>query len=282
MSQSNNCLAAQENIFSECCFEQCELCGGGDAINWAATTMFAGKVQSCTDVHLSLVSQSIEASHPTCKAAAELSNDCCFKVPQRQCNLCKDDNGVTYNTRWNKETEVNGLKMTCGDFNSLLATKEEESATCSSAKLEIFDDCCFAGSDQLVAIADEASQTSDAPCSLCTEGQAFVDADVIFNGKPSTCKEVHSFLTESFKDGSATCSSAQNSLKDACCVEKGSTAATADLESDFTAASPTGQTIQPPTVFEGWTIKGLNGSETLSFKTFFWTTAMSIGLLFLM
>ncbi len=279
MSQSNNCLAAKENIFSDCCFEQCELCGRmGDVINWAATTMFDGKIQSCTDVHWSLVSESVEATHPKCKAASQLSNDCCFKVPQRQCNLCKDDNGVTYNTRWNKETEVNGLKMTCGDFNSLLATKEEDSTTCSSAKLEIFDDCCFAGSDQLVAIASEASQTSDASCSLCKEEQVIVDADVIFNGKPSTCTEVHSFLAESFKDGSATCSSAQNSLTKACCLEKESTAATADLESDFMAASPTGKTIQPPTVFEGWTIKGLNGCEALSISTFFWTTALSIGL----
>ena len=284
-SQSNNCLAAKENIFSDCCFEQCELCGTGDTINWAATTMFAGKVQSCTDVYWSLVSDSIEATHPTCKAASELSNDCCFKLPQRQCNLCKDDNGVTYNTRWNKETTVNGLKKTCGEFNSLLATQEEDSTTCSLAKLEIFDDCCFAGSEQLVAIANEASHTSDADCSLCQEDLVVgIDADVIFNGKPSTCREVHSFLTQSFKDGSATCSSAQNSLSKACCFKKGSTnVTTADLESDFTTsdAAPTGQKAQPPNVFEGWTVKDLNGCEAISRNAFLrkcFTAAFSIGL----
>ena len=293
MSQSNNCLAAKENIFSDCCFEQCELCQSGDAINWAATTMFGGKAQSCTDVYWSLMSESIEATHPTCKAASQLSSDCCFKVPERQCNLCKDDNGVTYNTRWNKETEVNGLIRTCGDFNTLLATKEEDSSTCSTTKLEIFDDCCFAGSDQLVAIANEASQTSDAPCSLCQEEQMGIDAEVVFNGNPSSCKEVESFLTETLKDGSTTCSSAQNSLSKACCIEKGTTSmeqgntstvtTTTDLESDVTEASPTGKVIQPPTTFDfqGWSTIGLNGSNARSAIS--WNglvTAFSIGLFF--
>jgi len=283
-SQSNNCLAAKENIFSDCCFEQCELCGTGDTINWAATTMFAGKVQSCTDVYWSLVSESIEATHPTCKAASELSNDCCFKVPQRQCNLCKDENGVTYNTRWNKETTVNGITKTCGDFNTLLSTQEEDSTTCSVAKLAIFSDCCFAGSDELVALSNEASQTSDAACSLCQEEQVVIDVDVMFNGKPSTCNKVHTFLTQSFKDGSATCSSAQTSLSSACCLEKGENT-TADLGSDFTAtgfASPTGQAIQPPDSFEGWTVQNWNGCEAILSKTFFWkgfATAVSLGLL---
>ena len=147
MSQGNACLAAQENLLSDCCFQQCEMCEKGGSINWAATTTYNGKSQSCTDVYWSLVTDSVKAGTQTCNNLNQVSSDCCYQIPSQQCSLCKDDNGVTYNTRWNKEVTVNGITRTCGDFNTLLATQEHESQTCSLAKDEIFEDCCFAGSD---------------------------------------------------------------------------------------------------------------------------------------
>ena len=167
MSQDNVCIAAQENIFNNCCFKQCEMCSeAGSTINWAANTVFKGQAMSCTDVYWSLMSDAIEVGHPTCSAIGQVSGDCCYQIPQSQCTLCKDDNGVTYNTRWNKDVTVNGVTKTCGDFNTLLSTQEDDSQTCSLAKDEIFSECCFAGSDTLVAIANDAE--SDAMCQVRT------------------------------------------------------------------------------------------------------------------
>jgi len=177
MSQSNTCLAAKENIFNDCCFEQCEMCpGAGDSINWAATTTYNGVTQSCTDVYWMLANDKIETTNPVCNGVRQLASDCCFKMPTNQCTLCRDDNGVTYNTRWIEEVTVGGVTKTCGDFNTLLSTQEADSQTCTSAREEIFDACCFAGSEQLVA-----TSTSD-NIPVATDG---VSSDAI---DPNACQ----------------------------------------------------------------------------------------------
>lgn len=272
MSQSNACLAAQENIFSDCCFQQCELCETGATVNWAANTNFNGQDQSCTDVYWLLVSESVEASTQTCNNMAQVSSDCCYKVPSQQCTLCKDENGAHYNTRWNTEVAVNGMTKTCGDFNTLLATQESDSQTCSMAKDAIFKDCCFAGSDELVAIANLASTESDAPCSLCQQGQVGISGEVVFNNNPTTCEEVYNFLIDSFKESDTMCKSGQVKLAEDCCREQGQlskdekpafggsdtttlAAEETDGEGSVTAEKeePVGEKVTPPLEFDTWT-----------------------------
>jgi len=278
MSQGNACLAAQENIFDTCCFQQCELCQLGASINWAAMSVFDGQSQSCTDIYWLLVSESVEAGSETCRGLSQLSNDCCYQIPTQQCTLCKDSNGVTYNTRWNTDVTVNEITKTCGDFNTLLATQEDDSETCSMAKDEIFDDCCFAGSDTLVAIANQATAESDAPdaqCSLCPLGQIGIVADIMFNNSPTTCEQVYNFLIDSYQESSTTCKSAQVKLSEDCCREKGklssseqpafgrdavtaSDAKSPSGEGSVTAEKtapekPPGERVVPPMEFETWT-----------------------------
>jgi len=178
---------------------------------------------------------------------------------------------VTYNTRWNTEVTVNGITKTCGDFNSLLATQEDDSPTCSMAKDEIFSDCCFAGSDTLVAIANQVSTETDAPCSLCQPGQAGISAEVVFNNSPTTCEEVYNFLIDGFTESSTTCKSAQVKLSEDCCkdldklspleepafgVGTASDTATTDTESiegeGSVTAEPNGKEITPPMEFDSW------------------------------
>jgi hypothetical protein len=266
MSQSNVCLAAQENIFSDCCFQQCEICDAGSSINWAATTNFNKQSQSCTDVYWLLVSESVEAGTEACSGLSQVSKDCCYKVPSQQCTLCKDDNGATYNTRWNTEVTVNGMTKTCGDFNTLLATQESESQTCSMAKEAIFNDCCFAGSDALVAVADQLSAETDASCRLCKPGQIGIDAEIVFNNNPTTCEEVYIFLIDGFQESSTTCKSAQVKLSVNCCQDQdnlspsekpafGSNSTGIDGEGSITAEGPVGEKIIPPLEFEAWTRK---------------------------
>jgi len=281
MSQGNACLAAQENIFNDCCFQQCEMCETGASINWAAATTFNGQSQSCTDVYWSLVSESVEVGTQACSGLSQVSNDCCYQIPTQQCTLCKDENAVTYNTRWNKEVTVNGITKTCGDFNTLLATQENESQTCSMAKDEIFSHCCFAGSDTLVAVANQVSTESDAPCSLCQPTQIGINADIVFNNNPTTCEEVYNFLIDSFQESSTTCKSAQVKLSEDCCREQDklspseqpafgggpttvSDGESPDREGSVTAEKPApekpaGKEVTPPMEFNSWT--RLNGSK---------------------
>lgn len=280
-STSSTSNANFTSIF-QCCFQQCEICEGGATINWAATTTFNEQSTTCTDVYWSLVGESVEADTQTCRGLSQVSKDCCYQVPSAQCTLCKDENGVTYNTRWNKDVTVNGVTKTCGDFNTLLATQEDESQTCSMAKDTIFSDCCFAGSDTLVAIANQVSTESDAPCSLCQPGQIGINADVIYNNKPATCEEVYNLLIDSHMESSTTCKSAQVKLSEDCCREQdmlapseepafgaGSLTAKAtddkpatDGEGSVTAEKekPSGKEITPPMEFDSWSRRP-NGSR---------------------
>ena len=293
MSQGNACLAAQENIFSDCCFQQCELCQAGATVNWAATTSFNGMDQSCTDIYWLLISESIEAGTQECSSMSQVSNDCCYEVPSQQCTLCKDDNGANYNTRWNKEVTVNGMTKTCGDFNSLLATQENDSQTCSMAKDAIFNDCCFAGSDTLVAIANQVSTESDAPCNLCQPGQVGIKGDVIFNNNPTTCEEVYNFLIDSFTESETTCKSAQVKLSEDCCREQDllspsdkpafggdgtSVDGTSDGQGSVTAEKPSGEKVTPPMEFDSWTRWGGAGCTRLATLSSFIIGALSFGL----
>ena len=293
MSQGNACLAAQENIFSDCCFQQCELCEAGATVNWAAITSFNGMDQSCTDISWLLISESIEAGTQECSSMSQVSNDCCYEVPSQQCTLCKDDNGANYNTRWNKEVTVNGMTKTCGDFNSLLATQENDSQTCSMAKDAIFNDCCFAGSDTLVAIANQVSTESDAPCNLCQPGQVGINGDVIFNNNPTTCEEVYNFLIDSFTESETTCKSAQVKLSEDCCREQDllspsdkpafggdgtSVDGTSDGQGSVTAEKPSGEKVTPPMEFDNWTRWGGAGCTRQATLSSFIIGALSFGL----
>eukprot|EP00956_Cyclotella_meneghiniana_P045342 scaffold363749_cov156-Cyclotella_meneghiniana.AAC.1 len=75
-----------------------------------------------------------------------------------------------------EEVKVGGVTRTCGDFNTLLSTQEADSLTCTKAREEIFDACCFAGSDKLVAESPTNTVSTDADgeeafdpnaCQLC-------------------------------------------------------------------------------------------------------------------
>jgi hypothetical protein len=176
------------------------------------------------------------------------------------------------------EVTVNGTAKTCGDFNTLLATQESESDTCTLAKEAIFNDCCFSGSDALVAVANELSAESDALCSLCKPGQIGIDAEVVFNNYLTMCEEVYNFLIGGFQEISTTCKSAQVKLSIDCCRDQGSlspskkpafgiSANTTGIDGkvSITAEGPEGEKIVPPLEFETWTRKpsGANGNASL-------------------
>lgn len=277
MGQSNTCLVAQAELFDSCCFKQCEMCDSGESVNWAASSDFNGSFQSCTDIYWLLVSESVESNSNTCSAAQDAaSNACCYERPTEQCSLCRDESGTTYNTRWNLDVTVDGLTRTCGDFNTLLSTQEKGSPTCSMAKDEIFNQCCFAGSDALLASALEATSQTDSACNLCEAGQIGINAPVNFNDSETSCAEVYNFLVTAYKDGSSTCSATKADLSSSCCrdtLAPGESAAfgtfgdidipegkAADVPAEYSAPR-----ITPPKIDLDWNVeRGSMGSAKSS------------------
>jgi len=296
MSQSNNCLAAQENIFDTCCFQQCELCDPGHSINWASSTTFNGMTQTCTDVYWMLISESVESKNPVCNSVRDVASDCCYKIPSQQCTLCRDENGVTYNTRWNTEVTVNGVSKTCGDFNTLLSTQEGDSTTCSTAKEQIFDACCFAGSDAIVTAANQAVTSSDAlssgeKCNLCQPGQVGINADITFNGNPTKCIDVYNFLVSEVPGESPICDKSVEDHAASCCREPGAlkegeaaafgTFDTLTGKEEETESVPDGPKITPPVDFQGWTTVRSGSTSTRQRSVFIITALVSVGIFFI-
>ena len=187
--------------------------------NLAASTTFNGVSQSCTNMYWMLIGQSVESTDQLCNTVQQSAGNCCYQMPTHQCTLCYGDNGISDNTRRNKEVTVNGMTKTCGVFNTLLSTQESNSLTCSMAKDEIFNECCFC--THVAASALVASSDTGIPCNVCKPGQSRINADIVFNGNNDKCADVYTFLVDEFKEGSDTFVSAQTSLSDKCCQDPG-------------------------------------------------------------
>mgnify|MGYP000913055947 CR=1 FL=1 len=129
----------------------------------------------------------------------------------------------------------------------------------------------LAGSDTLVAVANQLSTDSDAPCSLCKPVQISINAEVVFNNNPTTCEEVRDFLIDGFQESSTTCKSAQVKLSLDCCRDQDDLSSSSanttgiDGEGSITAEGPSGEKIVPPLEFETWTRKpsGANSNARL-------------------
>lgn len=58
---------------------------------------------------------------------------------------------------------------------------------------------------------------SSLPCNLCKPGQIGIDAEIIFNEKQTRCAEAYDHMVVNYKEGSSTCSAAQDALSSTCC-----------------------------------------------------------------
>jgi len=144
------------------------------------------------------------------------------------------------------------------------------------AKDEIFNQCCFAGSDALLASALEATSQTDSACNLCEAGQIGINAPVNFNDSETSCAEVYNFLVTAYKDGSSTCSATKADLSSSCCrdtLAPGESAAfgtfgdidipegkAADVPAEYSAPR-----ITPPKIDLDWNVeRGSMGSAKSS------------------
>ena len=92
----------------------------------------------------------------------------------------------------------------CGVFNTLLSTQESDSLTCSMAKDEIFNDCCFAGSDMLLLLLMQPYLKPIFPAMTVTQGRLELMQSA-FNDNHDEYADIYKFLVDAFKKGSDTC-----------------------------------------------------------------------------
>ena len=136
-----------------------------------------------------------------------------------------------------------------------------------------------------LAIANQASTESDAPCNLCQPGQVGISGNIVFNNSPTTCEEVYNFLIDSFKESETTCKSAQVKLAEDCCreqdklspsdkpafgVEDNEATAIDESGQGSITAEKTGEKVTPPLEFDSWTrFSGARRSSTSSSLMYF-------------
>jgi len=87
-------------------------------------------------------------------------------------------------------------------------------------------------------VAPTLSPTEDFGCNLCEPGQAGVDAELMFNGEPSTCMEVYNWFLTTYHQGSGPCQEGQTQLNELCCRD-------VDGEAQDVSATENEQSIAP-------------------------------------
>jgi len=144
LSQSDVCMTAKNDLFSNCCFKPCTLCKDAEhSINWNLPLTYEGLASTCLDVYLNLRSERLQEGDDRCQSIQfTVSDECCHKLPTNQCSLCQTSDGTYLNTNWNAEVNYLGEKVTCGDVNAKLSSEELDGILCLSARDDLWNQCC--------------------------------------------------------------------------------------------------------------------------------------------
>jgi len=141
---SEMCDATQSLLFKGCCYEKCSLCGGEESLNVDATVKHNGQVLSCDEMSSMFTLSVTEEGSEQCDAMqTAYASTCCYKPPERPCNLCK--RGTTsyeVNTRAFVKTHSSSSSFCVDVLNELALREEEGSDTCMHSKTAYFSKCC--------------------------------------------------------------------------------------------------------------------------------------------
>ncbi|KAK1748815.1 chitinase [Skeletonema marinoi] len=141
---SEMCDATQSLLFKGCCYDKCSLCGGEESLNVDATVKHNGQVLSCDEMSSMFTLSVTEEGSEQCDAMqTAYASTCCYKPPERPCNLCK--RGTTsyeVNTRAFVKTHSSSSSFCVDVLNELALREEEGSDTCMHSKTAYFSKCC--------------------------------------------------------------------------------------------------------------------------------------------
>ena len=178
----------------------CTVCGGSKTEN-ALTIQHNGATTTCGDLNWMLSMESVQRESDECSAMQDThAATCCFD----ECHVCQKADGGFLDIKTDLVVQKGGYSATCGEVNDiLLASTEDDEDTCSDARDELVEECCYE------------------QCTLCghhPDATTEWYATVKFGGLTTTCLGLDYMLrNEQLGVGSDKCLSVRKDFVDECC-----------------------------------------------------------------
>mmetsp|Transcript_35778 Transcript_35778/g.66299 ORF Transcript_35778/g.66299 Transcript_35778/m.66299 type:complete len:802 (+) Transcript_35778:1510-3915(+) len=153
---SDMCIATQTALFDGCCYEKCSLCGD-KSLRFDATVKYNNQILSCDELGAMFTMGSVREDDDQCHAMqGAYSSSCCFKPPEKKCNLCSRGFSL-HEVNKHSFVKTRSSSIHCVNFVNGLAEREEEgSDICVDSKSDHFATCCIDSSVSTVEATDGA------------------------------------------------------------------------------------------------------------------------------
>lgn len=156
------CTDAQLQFGSECCYQQCTLCGDNPNMSteWYATVTYNGLATTCLGLDYMLRVEKISDGTDRCSELQRLYTDrCCYSAfAANSCQLCRVDDKL-YEIFPSKTVTVeqspspqrtyarqqSTATTTCSAINDSLTSFDSSDRRCTEGKQEFFGECCDFG-----------------------------------------------------------------------------------------------------------------------------------------
>jgi len=140
---SDVCTTSQAAFSSECCRQECSLCGVKQ-LKWEEVVKYNGQIVSCSDLHSIINMATIWEDSVMCGGMRDVYSDlCCYDAPETPCKLC----GAGKSLNLHAFAKSGSSTLLCSDISTKLAQRVEHHAdTCVDAQTDFSATCCL---DQL-------------------------------------------------------------------------------------------------------------------------------------
>jgi len=137
---SDVCITSQAALSSECCRQECSLCGVKQ-LKQEEVVEYTGQIISCSDLQSVFNMATIWEESVMCGGMRDsYSNLCCYDAPETPCKLC----GVGTSLDSHAFVKSGSSTLLCSDISAKLAQRVEHHAdTCIDAQTEFSVTCCL-------------------------------------------------------------------------------------------------------------------------------------------
>jgi len=138
---SHVCVASQAALSSECCRQECSLCGVKQ-LKWEEMVKYNDQITSCSELHSISNMATIWEDSVLCGGMRDTYSDlCCYSVPETPCKLC----GFGTSLDLHAFVRSGSSTLQCSHVSAKLAQRVEHHAdTCVNAQTEFSVTCCLA------------------------------------------------------------------------------------------------------------------------------------------
>ncbi|KAL9188929.1 hypothetical protein ACHAXT_011419 [Thalassiosira profunda] len=198
-TEDDACLVTQNDLFDECCYSKCSMCGDYQ-LDQAAMVVHEGTPMGCSEIedHFIGLNQITQESEECATIQQDHWNTCCYDI---ECDLCSSEEDK-HELLVDEAVIYMGVNRTCGDWSVLAEADLSQTSACKATKDDLFHQCCFR------------------ECNLCKDPGSIVNWNhqLTYEGLPSTCLDVFMNLrSERVQGGDDRCQSVQFAVANECC-----------------------------------------------------------------